>query len=31
MIEILTPAELTKARKTGALVADILQALKSRS
>ena len=31
MIEILTPAELTKARRTGALVADILQALKSRS
>ena len=31
MIEILTPAELTKARQTGALVADILQALKSRS
>jgi len=31
MIEILTTAELTKARRTGALVADILQALKSRS
>ena len=31
MIEILTPAELSKARRTGALVADILQALKSRS
>lgn len=31
MIEILTPAELVRAKETGALVADILQALKSRS
>jgi len=31
MIEILNPAELALARRSGALVADILQALKSRS
>jgi methionyl aminopeptidase len=31
MIEILNPAEVARARDTGALVADILQALKSRS
>src|SRR3954467_1650212 len=31
VIEILTPTELPRARETGALVADILQALKSRS
>ncbi|RHA37071.1 type I methionyl aminopeptidase [Cellulomonas rhizosphaerae] len=31
MIEILTPAELLRAKDTGALVARILQALKSRS
>ena len=31
MIEILNPAEVAKARKTGALVADILQSLKERS
>jgi len=31
MIEILNPAELGRARVTGALVADILQALKNRS
>lgn len=31
MIEILNPAELTRARATGALVADILQNLKHRS
>jgi methionyl aminopeptidase len=31
MIEILKPAELARARDTGALVADILQALRSRS
>ena len=31
MIEILSPAELTRARATGALVADILQTLKSRT
>jgi methionyl aminopeptidase len=31
MIEILTPSELAKARDTGALVANILQTLKSRS
>lgn len=31
MIEILNPALLTRARDTGALVADILQTLKSRS
>jgi methionyl aminopeptidase len=31
MIEILTPAELSRARETGALVADILQELKRRS
>jgi methionyl aminopeptidase len=31
MIEILNPAELGRARVTGALVADILQTLKSRS
>jgi methionyl aminopeptidase len=30
MIELLNPAELPRARKAGALVADILQALKSR-
>ena len=30
MIEILSPAEIARARLTGALVADILQALKSR-
>ncbi|PXA70884.1 type I methionyl aminopeptidase [Cryobacterium arcticum] len=30
MIEILTPAELARARATGALVADILHTLKSR-
>ena len=31
MIEILTPAELVRARATGALVADILQTLRGRS
>ena len=31
MIEILTPAELARARETGALVADILQTLRSRA
>ena len=31
MIEILTPTELSRARETGALLADILQALKKRS
>lgn len=31
MIEILSPAEVAKARITGALVADILQAMKERS
>ncbi|TPW76516.1 type I methionyl aminopeptidase [Schumannella soli] len=31
MIEILTPAEVDKARATGALVGDILQTLKSKS
>lgn len=31
MIEILSPAEVDKARVTGALVADILQAMKERS
>lgn len=31
MIEILNPAEVARAREAGALVADILQALKSRS
>lgn len=31
MIEILTPAQVDQARVTGALVADILQALRSRS
>jgi methionyl aminopeptidase len=31
MIEILNPAELARAKETGGLVADILQALKSRS
>lgn len=31
MIEILTPAEVAQARHTGALVADILHTLKSRS
>ncbi|MFI9489746.1 type I methionyl aminopeptidase [Promicromonospora sp. NPDC052451] len=31
MIEILNPAELTRARATGALVADILRTLRSRS
>ncbi|MET4060353.1 methionyl aminopeptidase [Arthrobacter sp. UYP6] len=31
MIEILNPAEVAKARETGALVADILQSLKSRA
>jgi methionyl aminopeptidase len=31
MIEILTPAELRRARETGALVADVLQSLKGRS
>ncbi|MGO2021518.1 MAG: type I methionyl aminopeptidase [Brachybacterium tyrofermentans] len=31
MIEILTPTELTRARSTGRLVAEILQALASRS
>ena len=31
MIEILTPAEVSKARVTGALVADILHALKART
>ena len=31
MIEILSPSELPRARETGALVADILQALRGRS
>ena len=31
MIEILNPTELARARETGALVADILQTLQSRS
>jgi methionyl aminopeptidase len=31
MIEILSPTELTRAKATGALVADILQSLKGRS
>ncbi|MBE0009363.1 MULTISPECIES: type I methionyl aminopeptidase [unclassified Arthrobacter] len=31
MIEILSPTELTRARDTGALVADILQTMKSRA
>ena len=31
MVEILNPTELTRAKDTGALVADILQTLKSRS
>jgi methionyl aminopeptidase len=31
MIEILNPAEVARARETGALVADILQTLKSRT
>jgi methionyl aminopeptidase len=31
MIEILTPAEVERARETGALVADILQTMKSRA
>src|SRR5258708_2144608 len=31
MIEILTPAEVARARETGALVGGILQALKSRT
>ena len=31
MIEILNPAEVARAKETGALVADILQSLKSRS
>jgi len=31
MIEIFNPSELVRARKTGALVADILQAMKRRS
>ncbi|MEO6997281.1 MAG: type I methionyl aminopeptidase [Terracoccus sp.] len=31
MIEILSPTQLRRARETGALVADILQALRSRS
>ena len=31
MIEILTPAQVDRARRTGALVADILQSLKERS
>ena len=31
MIEILTPGEVARARRTGALVADILQALKARA
>lgn len=31
MIEILNPSELARAKETGALVADILQALKSRA
>src|SRR3954470_21271039 len=31
MIEILDPTELARAKETGALVADILQTLKSRS
>ncbi|MDT0185287.1 type I methionyl aminopeptidase [Microbacterium sp. ARD31] len=31
MIEILTPAQVDRARRTGALVADILQSLRTRS
>ncbi len=31
MIEILNPTELARAKETGALVADILQTLRSRS
>ena len=31
MIEILTPTQVDRARRTGALVADILQSLRSRS
>src|SRR5882757_8488401 len=31
MIEILNPTELTRAKESGALVADILQTLKGRS
>lgn len=31
MIEILSPTELPRARAAGALVADILQALKTRA
>ena len=31
MIEILNPAEIAKARVTGALVADILQTMKGRA
>ena len=31
MIEILSPAQLTRARVTGGLVADILQSLRLRS
>src|SRR4051812_45935160 len=31
MIEILSPAELPRARQAGALVADVLQTLKSRT
>ena len=31
MIEILNPAQVDRARRTGALVADILQTLRSRS
>ena len=31
MIEILTPAELDRARRAGAVVADTLQTLRSRS
>ena len=31
MIEILNPTELARAKDTGALVADILQTLKSRA
>ena len=31
MIEILSPAQLVRARRTGALVGDILQTLRARS
>ena len=31
MIEILTPAQVDRARRTGTLVADILQTLRERS